>query len=331
MPEQRRQERQGGEDADEHHERAAQPHRAQGHVRDDHEAEQTDDDGEAAEEDGATGGGDRRLHRLGDGAAGGELLAEPADHEQRVVDADGEAEQRGHVHREHGDVESLGEQPEEAQGDGHRHAAADDGKRGGHQRPEDEHEDEDGHGDGVALRLAEVVAGALLELRVDGRVARQVGRELCGLERPPQRRDLRLHLFARAVELEDGERRRAVARDEARVAGGLRGADAGEALETGVLDTREGFSHLRLEDRAARRELIAGEDDGEAGRTEAETLLHLPLTLLGGRGGVGEAAALELRRDAQTCGQAGGERQRPEQDDQLAASIHRPPERGEHQ
>ena len=189
--------------------------------------------------------------------AGRELLAEPADHEERVVDADGEAEQRRHVHREHGDVEDLGEQPEDAQGDGDGHAAADDGEGGGHQRPEDEHEHEDRHGDRVALRLAQVLRGALLELRVDGRVAGQVGRELRRLERPAQRRDLRLHLLAGAVELEHGEGRRAVARDEARVAGGLRGADAGEALEAGVLDAGESLAHLRLEGRAARRELVA--------------------------------------------------------------------------
>jgi hypothetical protein len=330
-PQQRRQERQGGEDADEHHERAAQPHRAHGHVGDDQEAEQADDDGEAAEEDGATGGRDRRLHRLGHRVAGGELLAEPADHEERVVDADGEAKQGRHVQREHRDVEDLGEQPEEAQGDGDGHAAADDGQGGGHQRPEDEHEHEDRHGDRVTLRLAQVLAGALLKLRVNGRIARQVGRELCLLERPAQRRHLRLDLLARAVELEHGEHRRAVAGDEARVARGLCGAHAGEAREAGVLHTGESVAHLRLEGRAACREPVAGEDDRQAGRAKAETLLHLPLALLGGGRRIGEAAALELRGDAQAGDKAGDEDGRPEHDDQPAVAIDGPPKRREHQ
>ena len=46
-----------------------------------------------------------------DAAAGAQLLAEPADHEQRVVDADGEAEQRGDVHREDRDVQEGGRAP----------------------------------------------------------------------------------------------------------------------------------------------------------------------------------------------------------------------------
>ena len=58
------------------------------------QSEDGDDDGRAREQHGLPGGGDRGAGRVLDAHALVEVLAVPGDDEQRVVDADAEADHR---------------------------------------------------------------------------------------------------------------------------------------------------------------------------------------------------------------------------------------------
>ncbi len=63
---------------------------------DEQESEQRDDDGDAGEHHGAAAGVDRGHHRVLDACATFEILSVAGDDEQRVVDADAQADHRDH-------------------------------------------------------------------------------------------------------------------------------------------------------------------------------------------------------------------------------------------
>ena len=146
----------------------------------DHQPGQRDPDGEAGEEHGAAGGGDgpggrpadlRTRHLAGRdaGRRAVQLLAEPADHQQAVVDAQAEPEDGDDVDDGGVEVDHVGEHQQDGE------AAAD-----GRDRPQDRHaggdeaaEDEDHHQQADRQGDALADAQVLLHLVVD--VADQPG------------------------------------------------------------------------------------------------------------------------------------------------------------
>jgi hypothetical protein len=161
--------------------RAQHGHRDHAHRADGHGAERLDvdeehagerhDDGGAGERDRAAGGGQRDRNRLGDRQAAAELLAEAGHHEQGVVDADADADDRGgvgdvdvHVGQAGQEVEGSQGHPEAHQGEHDRHAGGD---HAGEGQQQDQQRDREAH----PLGLLEVVPGDLVDAREEGRAA----------------------------------------------------------------------------------------------------------------------------------------------------------------
>ena len=91
------------------------------------QADQGDDHGHAGEHDGAAGGARRLGHGLAQLHALGQVLLVAGEDEQRVVDADGEAEHRGQDRRGLGQVDHARERGQAGHADAHA-------ERGGQQR-----------------------------------------------------------------------------------------------------------------------------------------------------------------------------------------------------
>ena len=122
--EERRQQRDRGDHHDQHDDRDGDA--AGGHERDagDGQAEDGDDHGAAGEDHGLPGGGHRPPDRLLDRQSPREVLAVPGDEEQRVVDADAEADHAAQHGRPAGDLDQVGDQRQRADPEGepeHRH------------------------------------------------------------------------------------------------------------------------------------------------------------------------------------------------------------------
>ena len=277
-----------------------------------------------------TGRRDRRADCPLDVVGPGELFAEPADHEQRVVDRQTEPEDGRDVDREGRDVGDRREGAQQAEGtedgddaDGHR-------EQRGHETAEDHEEQQDQHGHREHLGTHDVGLGEVLHLGEDDDGPADVGRPSGGsLHQLFDAVDLRLPLLlGRAGEGEDGEGAAPVAPEQA-------GGDvAGEAVGPG----RE------RRDRGARREPVEGRGDGlleervvgghgvgavdhdDVGGAPAEGLLE---QRVGGGAlgpGVGEPAALDRLGDgrAEDCGDHGEEPR--EQQDQASAAVDERPE-----
>ena len=105
---QRRQQRQRRQHADGHHQRAGDAHRAQRRDVEGQQRQQPDHDRRAREQHRPARRRHRPRHRAFDDSPRAELLAEADDHEQRVVDAQAEAEHRGQVQREDRQLERTG-------------------------------------------------------------------------------------------------------------------------------------------------------------------------------------------------------------------------------
>ena len=175
--EDRRQERERRGDGDPDDEGAGDPDRAEDHELEEDEPEEAEEDGETGEEDGAAGGRDgdpdRGLdRRLVGGDAGRcpsrQLLAEAAEHEERVVDPEAQPEERGEVEDEDAHRGDAGE-PEDARerdqdggaADGERNACGDD-------RAEDEEERERCQREADQFAAAEVGLRDGLDVAVEG-------------------------------------------------------------------------------------------------------------------------------------------------------------------
>ena len=293
------------------------------------QAGEPDHHGDAAEEDRPPGVGHRRLDRRRDARPVGKLLAEAPDDEERVVDADREAEQRGDVHGEDREAEALREQVEHAQRDGHGQAAADDGQRGGDHAAEDEHEDDEGEGQGVGLRPAQVAGRDRLERLVDGRVAGDRGREAAGPQLRLDAADLLLRLLDLGGEDQGGKRCLVVARDQPGVAGRGVGLHLLQAGHGGRRDAGERSRLGGLEPRTSRVERGTREDDGDAGQAGVQAALHEIESPLGGGVGIGEAAALELVVEPGNGDQTEHEGDDPQRDDHPAKPVREPADRRE--
>jgi hypothetical protein len=106
------------------------------------EADHGEHEGAAAEEDGTARGRARRRDRIGRIATLRPLLPEARDDEERVVDAEGEAHPREHVHHEEGELPADADERREPEPDDDRDDGEQQRQGGGHDRAEDEQEDE---------------------------------------------------------------------------------------------------------------------------------------------------------------------------------------------
>ena len=256
-----------------------------------------DDDGEAGDDDGSTGGRPGEGDRVAHVGARRPLLARPADDEEGVVDADGEADEQDQALRVRVDGEdALARGGGEAEGDTDAAEAQDERHPGGDDRAEGDEEDEQGQRDADQLGLLEVLAERGVELLGHRAVADladgEVGVRCCegrgGLQRRAHRLVGRLGggALGRLLLRVEGERED----DAAAVGARLRLADRRHALDAGVGRRELGADpgHLvRGEDAVLR-----GRDDG-LGRRRVEPG---PLLDLGGEGGVADELVLGGRR-----------------------------------
>ena len=167
---QRRQEGEAVDDGNPDDDRSRSTHRGQEGALEEQHRGQPDGHRDSGEGDGAACRGHRDRERLFAGFACGELVAEPADDEQRVVDRDGEADERDDVDRV---LRHVGEAPEEERAahaaddrehaDAQRQQCGDDGRE-----DQNEHEQRDGQGHHLAA----------LNVRLERGVERVVERHL---------------------------------------------------------------------------------------------------------------------------------------------------------
>ena len=122
-------------------------HRGDERDADERQAADGDDDGAAGEDHGLTGGGvgpgGGLLHRH----ALGEVLAVAGDDEERVVDADAEADHRGEDRSHLGDVHEGGHDGDGGEAGGQAEQGEPDGHPAGDDGAEGHQEDDDGGGD----------------------------------------------------------------------------------------------------------------------------------------------------------------------------------------
>jgi hypothetical protein len=171
-----RQQRQRGRDGEGDDDRPRDSDRAQDHELEQHEPEQAEQDREAAEEHGAPGGRHGDAHRGGDAIRFelrlfGELLAEPAREQERVVDAQAKPQQGRQVEhedahrRELGDDEDRRHRDQDARpADHERHARRD-------QRSEDDQQRQGREGQRDDLASLEVALADVLHVTVERRPA----------------------------------------------------------------------------------------------------------------------------------------------------------------
>ncbi len=288
--EQRGLQRRRGEDRDDRDQEPADPHRA--HERERHEEQQRepDRDGEAGDDHGAAGGLHRPQHRLLDLEAAAQLLAEPVDDQQRVVDRDPDPDQehevrdvgrRRHVVRR--DVDDP-ERPEDR--------ARREQKRDRDREREPEHREQDDQSDRQRDRLA------LLQIVVEDRVEVVLDRGRAGDVRPsPGRMAERAQELVRVpLRLREVERRDHVPVQDVGAGRHERFAlparhGAGRAID----DRLEAGHRLRI------RRVGDPEDDGErAVAPVAEMLLEDGAHALGIRPGNAEHVRLEVRQPTLT-------------------------------
>ena len=219
-PEDGRQERQRIEHRAEDDERPADADRVEGGRLHEQEAGQADGDREPGERHGLAARRDGLLDRLADGPPAGELLAEAAHDEERVVDRQGEAEHRRDVQDVDAHLDPLGDEVDEPEGSGDRQAGDDQRHPGRDHRREHRDEDEQRQRRGDDLGALEV----LLRFRRLVAADRPIPGERRGVA--GRRCDLRLErlhrvdrLLVRQVELHDGVRRMPVRADEPAIAG----------------------------------------------------------------------------------------------------------------
>ena len=214
-----------------------------------------------------------RHDRLVAGRAARELLPEPVDDEQRVVDRDSEPDERDQVREVRRQLHEVGEDPDDPEGGGDRHDREREREQE-RERPEREDEDQERDRDRDHLALCEILREHRVEVVLDGRLSGE--EDLCPLNRAGGLAHVvRAALGIRRLEVRDDLRRHDV---------GARGRHrydaAGRKLARGALG---GGSYLRNERRGVP---VALHDEGErAGRALAEVVLedHLCAAGIGAR------------------------------------------------
>ncbi len=339
--EHRRQQGQGRQHGEEHDDRPGHPDRAQDHELEQHEPDEPEQDGQATEEHGSPG----RCHGRLDGRAddrlprrptlgsrrnsleidrtAGQLLAESAGEQQRVVHAQAESQQRGEVQHEDAHRGQAGKAVDHGQrgndcgsADGQRH-------RRGHQRAEHDDQRQAGQWQRDQLAPPQVGLRHALDVAVEGRPTGQLDVEIGrmaeeGLE---DRQDVG-RVVGGEVEEEDVIRGVAIGRDLAfrqqvrQLADDVRrGGKPGRGSRGGC-----------LEGRGSRQQRVAVVDDGDRRRRRAELLSE-------GRSGArrferieAEAAGLEGAAGARCERDREQDQDRPGGHDPPAAPVHESPE-----
>ncbi|CAB4726599.1 unannotated protein [freshwater metagenome] len=295
-----------GEHGDDHRGDPAVTHRAQEGLREDQQAGHRGGDGETGEEHGPSRGRHGGADRGGRGVRvverqRGQLLAEAADHEERVVDRETDAEQRDDVDREDRDLGKRRHDPHDREGAQHRDQPHEGRHEGGDDAAEDQQREQhdDRHRD--QLGTLEVLAGVVVDVAVDGEGAGDVGLETVGVQ---QRLDLVVGREVVVLRL-PGQRDQhlgsvAVATDQTRVGPvGVVGHDGrGGALGQPGQGRLDGVA----EGRVAGTKRVVGVDRDDIDREVAEGVA-LGLQLVTGlRARVVEAALRERVEDARTEG-----------------------------
>ncbi len=283
------QQRERRRDPERDDDRAGDPDRAQDHELEEDEPEQPEQDRQAREEHRPPGRGDRRadgiLDRLRPPSARGQLLSETARHQQRVVDPEPEAHQRGEVQDEdaHRGQARDDEHARERRDDGGCSHGERQGRR--HDRAEHEQQCEPCEGQRDDLAPAEVCLTDRLHIAVERRAAGEADLEPRGVvEGGPDPRQRGGRVVRREIEEDDVvggvaiERylplRDRVGEDASNVASprhiAHRGACGGlerrltSPLDVGVKDNdkrRLGRPDLRLEQRPGPGRLEIGPDE----------------------------------------------------------------------
>ena len=315
--EQRRQQGDGADDGDEHGERGRDAHDAQERDAHDEQAEQRDDHREAREHDRAARGGDGLRGALLRVLSARELRAMPREDEERVVDADREAdhdrEHGGGVRhrRERRDDRDAAERGADADERGEQRQA---GREQRAERDEQHHAREE-HAEDLGDREPEV--GVLEHLAAErdheSRVAPGLAGGGHGLDRGIR------HVGGGAVELHLDVGRARVIRHL--LAGVLveraeHARDAVDALELGLHRGDRGAVRLVLDGCPVGR-LDDGLHRGARGLREDGGELVDRLLRLGAGDGVG---LLELAAEADAGAEEGGEGDRPGRDDEPCPS-----------
>ena len=140
--EEHRREGQRREHGDEWDQHAADPDRADERQRQQHHAEQADRHGRAGDDHRSAGMRHRLDQRRLDVSPVVELLAEPEDHQQRVVDRDSEPDERDEELDDDRDVRDVGERPDRAEGRDDRDRGRDQRHADRGERSEDEQQHE---------------------------------------------------------------------------------------------------------------------------------------------------------------------------------------------
>ena len=155
--------------------RAGHAHRAQGGDVEGQQRQQADHDRRAREQHRPAGGGHRPGHGPFDRPSSprAELLAEAADDEQRIVDAQAEAEHGGQVEREDRQLEEPAEQDHQRQGDRDGRAADQAGHGAGHDGAEDQHQRHGSGRDRQQLGAAQIAFGDVEDVLIEDRRAGQ--------------------------------------------------------------------------------------------------------------------------------------------------------------
>jgi hypothetical protein len=205
------------------------------------------------------------------------LRPEPGDHEERVVDRDGEADeddQLGRVGADRGDGLAVeADEPERREERGH---GEDQGDEARHDRPEGEQEDRERQRQGDPERAVEIVGDEVVDVAVDERAADDVDRRVghsrpCAVDDRLDRGEQALDLRILARDVADDLDRRPVGRDEASLRRRREGID--ELVERGCVRAVHGrvgstevghkIRHGGLEGRVGGRTPAAIDDDDD--------------------------------------------------------------------
>ena len=116
-----------------------------------------------------------------------ELLAEPAHHEQRVVDRQPHAEQGDDVDREDRDVGDPGQQPHHGERAEDRDRADQGGHQGRDQAAEDQQAEQEHDRHAQRLGAGDVLRDLVVDVAEDGPLAADLGAQAGGVERRRRR------------------------------------------------------------------------------------------------------------------------------------------------
>ena len=172
--EDRRQERERRGHRQPDDDRPGDAHRAQDHELEQDEAQEAEQHGEAGEEHGPAGGRDGDPDGLRHAVrplAVRQLLAEAAGHQQRVVHAQAEAQERGQVEHEDAHRDHGGHDEDPGQRDQHRRAAHGERHARGDEAAEHEQQGEGRQRQRDQLAAPEVGLGDRLDVAVERRAA----------------------------------------------------------------------------------------------------------------------------------------------------------------